>query len=110
MAEPIGEKDLDVGRKSGGRSEILRPAQIFDPVARALDAIGDLRRNGSRFSPQVQGAGGTQYPFGSKGRAGGEKADQRGHEKTSRNPRRKAVGHHERPRAHHGTESRVPVS
>jgi len=26
---------------SGRRSEILRPAQIFDPVARALDVIGD---------------------------------------------------------------------
>ena len=26
---------------SGGKAEILRPAQIFDPVARALDVIGD---------------------------------------------------------------------
>jgi DNA-binding HxlR family transcriptional regulator len=29
------------GEGSGGKAEILRPAQIFDPVARALDVIGD---------------------------------------------------------------------
>ena len=30
-----------VAEESSRKSEILRPAQIFDPVARALDVIGD---------------------------------------------------------------------
>lgn len=33
--------ELEPGPRSGARGEILRPAQIFDPVARALDVIGD---------------------------------------------------------------------
>ncbi|HEB88070.1 MAG TPA: hypothetical protein ENI85_00720 [Deltaproteobacteria bacterium] len=37
---PSAEPD-PVRPRSGGKSEILRPAQIFDPVARALDVIGD---------------------------------------------------------------------
>jgi DNA-binding HxlR family transcriptional regulator len=34
-------ESFSAGEGSGGRAEILRPAQIFDPVARALDVIGD---------------------------------------------------------------------
>lgn len=51
MTQPILESDLDSRPEGVGdavtdagearRSEILRPAQIFDPVARALDMIGD---------------------------------------------------------------------
>ncbi|MFP6654211.1 MAG: winged helix-turn-helix transcriptional regulator [Myxococcota bacterium] len=42
-SQPISAADpsLDEGDASLGRAEILRPAQIFDPVARALDVIGD---------------------------------------------------------------------
>ena len=40
MTETIQSDGLAGGAPSR-RSEILRPAQIFDPVARALDLIGD---------------------------------------------------------------------
>ena len=47
MTELIRDDDLDSTEPAGAispesrRGEILRPAQIFDPVARALDVIGD---------------------------------------------------------------------
>jgi DNA-binding HxlR family transcriptional regulator len=37
----VDEGEQEVGEVSGRKPEILRPAQIFDPVARALDVIGD---------------------------------------------------------------------
>jgi len=40
MAELIQEEQEEQGA-SGRKAEILRPAQIFDPVARALDLLGD---------------------------------------------------------------------
>jgi DNA-binding HxlR family transcriptional regulator len=44
MSEQLPSPGLDSpagAADSGRRAEILRPAQIFDPVARALDVIGD---------------------------------------------------------------------
>ena len=44
MAEMVSENGAAVGGETGAstrRGEILRPAQIFDPVARALDLLGD---------------------------------------------------------------------
>jgi DNA-binding HxlR family transcriptional regulator len=44
MAEMVSENGAAVGGEAGAstrRGEILRPAQIFDPVARALDLLGD---------------------------------------------------------------------
>ena len=47
MTEPVRQPDTREGEglategSSGRKAEILRPAQIFDPVARALDVLGD---------------------------------------------------------------------
>jgi DNA-binding HxlR family transcriptional regulator len=47
MTEPVRQPDAREGEglategSSGRKAEILRPAQIFDPVARALDVLGD---------------------------------------------------------------------